>query len=48
MQHLDQEAKAVYASKDGKTSKIFPTLEWIATMVTYPEQGRAGEVLKIM
>jgi len=32
MQYLDQEGKVVYTSKDGKTTKVFPALEWLAAM----------------
>ena len=28
MQYLDQEAKVVYTSKDGKATKVFDALEW--------------------
>jgi len=29
------EAKVVYASKDGKSSKVFPSLEWLAAMCSH-------------
>jgi len=35
MQYLDQEAKVVYASKDSKTTKVFPALEWLAAMCSH-------------
>jgi hypothetical protein len=39
MQYLDQEGKVVYTSKDGRTSKDFPCLEWLACARAY----RTGE-----
>ncbi len=40
MQYLDQEAKVVYTSKDSKTTKVFPALEWLAAMCSYiPNRG---------
>jgi len=30
MQYLDQEGKVIYMAKDGKKTKIFPALEWLA------------------
>ena len=40
MQYLDQEAKVVYASKDGKSTKVFDALEWIAAMCSHvPDRG---------
>jgi len=32
MQYLDQEAKVVYTSKDGKSTKVFDALEWLAAI----------------
>jgi hypothetical protein len=32
MQYLDQEGKAVYTSKDGKSSKVSPAMEWLFAM----------------
>jgi hypothetical protein len=38
--YLDQEGKVVYTSKDGKTSKSFPSLEWLANLFSQiPNQG---------
>jgi hypothetical protein len=40
MQYLDQEGKVVYISKDGKKTKIFPALEWLAAMCSHiPNKG---------
>jgi len=40
MQYLDQEGEVVYTSKDGKTSKSFPALEWLAAMSSHiPNRG---------
>ena len=40
MQYLDQEGKVVYTSKDGRTSKNFPALEWLASLCSHiPAQG---------
>jgi hypothetical protein len=40
MQYLDQEGTVVYTSKNGKTSKIFPALEWLAAMCSHiPNRG---------
>jgi hypothetical protein len=40
MQYLDQEGKVVYTSKDGRTSKSFPALEWLAAMCSHiPNRG---------
>jgi hypothetical protein len=30
MRYLDQKRKVVYTSKNGKSGKIFPVLEWLA------------------
>jgi hypothetical protein len=35
MQYLDQEGKVIYTTKDGKTSKFFPALEWLAAMCSH-------------
>ena len=46
MQYLDQEGKVVYTSEDGRTSKSFPALEWLANpcshIPNWGEQKRAG------
>jgi hypothetical protein len=34
-QYLDQEGKVVYTSKDGRTSKSFPALEWLANLCSH-------------
>jgi hypothetical protein len=34
MQYLDQEGKVVYTSKDGKPSKVFPAMEWLARYIS--------------
>ncbi len=40
MQYLDQEGKVVYVSKDGRTNKSFPALEWLAAMSSHiPNRG---------
>jgi hypothetical protein len=40
MQYLDQEGKVVYTSKDGRTSKVFPALEWLANLCSHiPNRG---------
>jgi len=40
MQYLDQEGKVVYASKDGKSIKVFPAMEWLAAMCSHiPNRG---------
>jgi len=40
MQYLDQEGKVVYTSKNGKTTKVFPALEWLAAMCSHiPNKG---------
>ena len=40
MQYLDQVGKVVYTSKDKKTSKVFPALEWLAAMCSHiPNRG---------
>jgi hypothetical protein len=38
----DQEAKVVHASKEGKTTKVFPAMEWLGRHVfSYNGEGRA-------
>jgi len=32
MTYLDQEGKVVYMSRNGKDTKVFPDLEWLAAM----------------
>jgi hypothetical protein len=32
---LDGQAKVIYRSKDGRTSKTFEALDWLAQMVTH-------------
>jgi hypothetical protein len=40
IRYLDQEGKVVYASKDGRTSKCFPALEWLANLSSHiPNRG---------
>ena len=40
MQYLDQEGTVVYISKDGKETKVFPALEWLAAMCSHiPNKG---------
>jgi hypothetical protein len=40
MQYLDEEAEVVYKSKDGKDTKVFPALEWLAAMCSHiPNRG---------
>ena len=40
MQYLDQEGAVVYKSKDGKDTKVFPALEWLAAMCSHiPNRG---------
>jgi len=40
MQYLDQEGKVIYMAKDGKKTKIFPALEWLAAMCSHiPNRG---------
>jgi Putative transposase len=37
---LDGIAKVIYASKDGKTSKTFDALDWLAQLTTHiPNKG---------
>ena len=35
MHYLDQEAKVVYASKDGKSNKVFTAMEWLAAICSH-------------
>jgi hypothetical protein len=38
---MDQKEKIVYTSKDGRTSKSFPTLEWMAAICSHiPNRGK--------
>jgi hypothetical protein len=40
MQYLDQEGKVIYTAKDGRASKNFPALEWLAAMCSHiPNRG---------
>ena len=40
MRYLDQEGKVVYASKDGKSIKVFPAMEWLAAICSHiPNRG---------
>jgi len=40
MQYLDEERKVVYTSKDGRTSKSFPALEWLVSLCSHiPNRG---------
>ena len=40
IKYLEQEATVVYTSKDGKTNRIFPALEWLAAMCSHiPNRG---------
>ena len=40
MSYLDREATVVYTSKDGKETKIFPALEWLANLSSHiPNRG---------
>src|SRR3974390_2987648 len=40
MTYLDQEAKVIYNSKNGKATKIFDALEWLAAMCSHiPNRG---------
>jgi len=40
MQYLDQEGRVVYISKDGRTRKSFPALEWLANLCSHiPNRG---------
>jgi hypothetical protein len=37
---LDGQAKVIYSSKDGRTSKTFEALDWLAQLVTHiPNKG---------
>jgi len=40
MQYLDQEGKVIYTAKDGRASKTFPALKWLAAMCSHiPNRG---------
>jgi hypothetical protein len=40
MKYLDQEGSVVYTAKDGKKTKVFPALEWLAAMCSHiPNRG---------
>jgi len=40
MKYLDQEGTVVYISKDGKKTKIFLAMEWLAAMCSHiPNKG---------
>jgi len=40
MTYLDQEATVAYTAKDGKDTKLFPALEWLAAMCSHiPNRG---------
>jgi hypothetical protein len=40
MHYLDQERKIVYTSKNGRTSKSLPALEWLANLCSHiPNRG---------
>ena len=40
MRYLEQEGKVIYTAKDGRTSKNFPALEWLAAMCSHiPNRG---------
>ena len=40
MQYRDQDARVISTSKDGKSSKVFPALEWLAVMCSHiPSKG---------
>ena len=42
MQYLDQEGKVVYVSKDGKSIKVFPAMEWLTA--TRARQGMCSHI----
>ena len=45
----DRAAKVIYHSKDGKTTKTFDALDWLAQLVTHPQQrGTNGQILWIL
>jgi len=52
MAYIQEEAKVVYQSKDGKHQKLFDALEWLVAMcslLSCAQQGRAdGKVLWIL
>jgi hypothetical protein len=35
MQYLDQEGKVIYMAKDGKKTKIFTMMEWLANLCSH-------------
>jgi len=40
MRYLENEGKVIYTAKDGKTSKNFPAMEWLAAMCSHiPNRG---------
>jgi hypothetical protein len=40
MRYLEQEGTVVYSSKDGRTSKNFPAMDWLAAMCSHiPNRG---------
>ena len=40
MMYLENEGTVVYISKDGKETKVFPALEWLAAMCSHiPNKG---------
>ena len=40
MRYLEQEGTVIYSSKDGRTSKNFPAMEWLAAMCSHiPNRG---------
>jgi len=40
MQYLDWEGQVIYTSKDGRTRKNFPVLEWLANLCSHiPNRG---------
>ena len=41
VQYLDQEGEVICASKDGKSSKVSPAMEWLAAMCSHiPNRGQ--------
>ena len=47
MQYLDQEGKVVYTSRDGRISKSFPALEWLANLCSHiPNRGEQPVILR--
>ncbi len=35
MTYLDKEATVIYKAKDGKDTKVFPALEWLANLCSH-------------